>query len=98
MKPVVWTNEAEATCERLIAYLIHHNSKQELEKVVSELERCIRLISQNPGLFALYQYSNRGARKCVITKRCVMFYRDNDEFIEILGIYDTRQDLSRFDL
>ena len=27
-----------------------------------------------------------------------MFYRDNDEFIEILGIYDTRQDLSRIDL
>ena len=98
MKPVVWTDEAEATFERLIAYLISHNSKQELEKVVSGIEQCIRLVSQNPGLFALYQHSNRGARKCVITKRCVMFYRDSEDFIEILGIYDTRQDLSRLNL
>gem|GEM_PF-5841900 len=28
MKPVVWTDEAEATLERLIAYLIRHNSNR----------------------------------------------------------------------
>ena len=98
MKLVVWTDEAEFTYEQLIAYLINNNSKRELEKVTSGVEKCIRIISQNPGLFALYEHSNRNARKCVITKRCVMFYRDNEDIIEILGIYDTRQDLSRLNL
>jgi plasmid stabilization system protein ParE len=48
-------------------------------------------ISIKPKLFPLI-YKKRKIRKCVLTKHNSLYYRESSAQIEILRIYDTRQD------
>jgi len=54
-------------------------------------ENVIGQIAANPTQFP-YINRKKQVRKCVITKHNTSFYRDRKENIDILRIFDTRQD------
>jgi len=66
--------------------------------VVNGIEKLTEYISINPTTYAIYEDFGAEVRKVVITKRCVMFYTIKDTHVEILGVFDTRQDLSDISL
>ena len=72
-------------------------TERELRKLSNEIERVILLISKNPDLF---QSSNRilNVRKAVITKHNTMYYRKNENVIEILSFFSSQQDPNRLKL
>ena len=48
-------------------------------------------ISINPKQFPLI-FKKKKIRKCVMTKHNTLFYRENKDNIDILRIFDNRQD------
>lgn len=70
---------------------------------LSEITRCLKLISITPDLFPLFEDSQE-VRQCLITYYNTMYYRVKNNQIQILTIWDNRMDpqtlkfiLSEFD-
>lgn len=90
-KPIIWSPLSENDFISILDYLqINWN-----EKVVSDFidinEDVIGQITTNPTQFPIIN-KKKQIRKCVITKHNTLFYRDRKESIDILRIFDTRQD------
>ena len=90
-KPIIWSPLSENDFISILDYLqINWN-----EKVVSDFiditENIIGQITTNPTQFPVINKKNQ-VRKCVLTKHNALFYRDRKEHIDILRIFDTRQD------
>jgi plasmid stabilization system protein ParE len=49
------------------------------------------LISENPKLFPIV-HNDLKIRKCVISKQNILFYREVHKNIEIVRLFDSRQD------
>ena len=70
---------------------LENNRLFELYGVINNfLNRIISQIALNPKQYPLFN-SNLNIRRCVITKQNTLFYRIEDINIEIVRIYDTRQ-------
>ena len=77
--------EIDDICE-YIEYKWSLNSK---EKFLKLLKRNIDLIEENPTLFQISYYKN--LHKCVVSKQTTIFYKFNDYKIQIISVFDTRQ-------
>lgn len=86
---ILWTNNALKELAQTFEYLELNFSEKELRKLSTEIERILRLISQNPTLFSLLD--SRNVRKVVILKYNSMYYRVNGDAIEILSFFSNRQ-------
>jgi plasmid stabilization system protein ParE len=59
-------------------------------KFITKLDFCIDLIYENPNQFPFF-HKEFQVRKCVVTKQNTLYYRETTTRIEILRLYDTRQ-------
>ncbi len=93
-KPVIWSPQSENDFSNIIDYLIEHWDKVVAVKFIDITDELITQISINPKQYPII-HKPKKVRKCVITKHNSLYYRDGKESIEILRIYDNRQDLKR---
>jgi plasmid stabilization system protein ParE len=89
-KPIKWSSKADADFAGVLDYLYFNWNKKISTKFIQKVRFCINLIEKNPKQFALIN-TDLQIRKCVITKQNSLFYRETATKIEILRIYDTRQ-------
>ncbi len=89
-KPVKWSSLADNDFAKLLEYLEIRWNKNVCVLFINKLEFCIDLIQKNPNHFPYFN-SELQIRKCVITKQNTLFYRETFSRIEILRLYDTRQ-------
>lgn len=87
---VIWSPSAKEDLENIIDYLLHNWSTQIVQKFLNRLTRIINQITINPKQFPLV-HPDLKIRKCVITKQNTIFYRLKKNKIEIVRIFDTRQ-------
>lgn len=90
-KTIKWSSYAHNDLSNLLDYLEAKWNKKSCLQFLEKLDFCIDLIQKNPNLFPFFN-KNLGIRKCVITKQNSLFYKITDTRIEVLRIYDTRQD------
>lgn len=90
IKQIIWSPAAEKDAEQILDFINTRWSKRVAAKFLNKLDDNIRLISETPKLFPIIE-DNLGVRKCVITKQNSLFYRISNEAIEIIRIFDTRQ-------
>jgi plasmid stabilization system protein ParE len=90
-KSVVWSKLAEKDFENILDYLNNNWSNLVAINFIDITENLVSQISNNPKQFPVW-YKKKKVRKCVMTKHNSLFYRDGKLNIEILRIYDTRQD------
>ena len=88
---VVWSPSSKADIENISQYLMEVWGKNVLSKFLLKFNRLISQIVINPKQNPLIN-RNLSIRKCVITKQNTLFYRIKNHKIEIVRIYDTRQD------
>ena len=86
---ILWTNHALKELKQTYEYLEIHFTSRELEKLSSELEHTLKLISQNPELFPICD--SRKIRKVVILKFNSLYYRVHNNQVEILSFFSNRQ-------
>jgi plasmid stabilization system protein ParE len=90
-KQVIWSPLSEKDFENIIDYLKRDWDNKVVEKFIDITDQLINQISINPKQYPIIN-KNKRIRKCVITKHNTLFYRDRKDYIDILRIFDSRQD------
>ena len=89
-KPIKWSSFAHNDLANLLEYLEAKWNKKSCLIFLNKLDFCVDLIEKNPNLFPFFN-KKLGIRKCVVTKYNTLFYKISDAKIDILRLYDTRQ-------
>jgi plasmid stabilization system protein ParE len=90
-RQVVWSPLAERDFANILEYLNKNWDEKVTNNFIDLTEELIGQISNNPRQFPVI-YKKEKIRKCVLTKHNTLFYRDSKSRVDILRIYDTRQD------
>jgi plasmid stabilization system protein ParE len=90
-KPIVWSPLSENDFANILEYLNKNWGVKVASNFINLTDHFINQISINPRQFPI-SYRRKKIRKCVMTKHNTLYYRDVKANIEILRIYDTRQD------
>ena len=88
---VIWSPQSQDDFSDILEYLLQNWDKSVLMKFIDMVDEIIYQISQNPKQFPIIQ-KQKNIRKCVITKHNSLYYRERKGYIDILRIYDNRQD------
>lgn len=94
-KRIIWAPLAENDFAAILDYLDKNWNSKVAMNFVGLTENVVEQISINPKQYPVI-FKKRRIRKCVLTKYNSLFYRDSRLQIEILRIYDTRQDPESF--
>jgi len=86
---IVWLSHAQERYHEIIGYLEKDWSQKEVKKFVNYTNNVISQIKLNPLLFK--KTSKNGLRQAVLTKHNLILYRIVNDQIQLLTIFDTRQ-------
>jgi len=87
---IIWSPFAESDLDEIIEYLLANWSNQVILDYVDLVDSLIAQIGNQPKMYPIINKKLK-VRKCVLTKQNTLYYRENKERIEILRIYDNRQ-------
>jgi len=90
-REIVWSPLAENDFANILAYLNENWDEKVTNQFIDLTDEIIVQISFNPKQFPVIRKKEK-IRKCVLTRHNTLFYRDIKSQVEILRIYDTRQD------
>ncbi|WP_312900285.1 type II toxin-antitoxin system RelE/ParE family toxin [Chryseobacterium taichungense] len=80
MFTLIWSHQAESDYIDILEYWT---------KLIDEVEKKEKLISKNPNIGSLSEIE--GVRYVLIDKNFSLYYRINDDVIEILAFWDNRR-------
>ncbi|SEM12727.1 Plasmid stabilization system protein ParE [Chryseobacterium taichungense] len=91
MFTLIWSHQAESDYIDILEYWMNHNKSNKYStKLIDEVEKKEKLISKNPNIGSLSEIE--GVRYILIDKNFSLYYRINDDVIEILAFWDNRRD------
>lgn len=90
-KPIRWSSFAEKDFSDILHFLNSRWSNLVASNFILEIESCISLVQKTPEQFPLFSKKHQ-IRKCVVTRHNTLYFRITTTNIEILRLYDTRQD------
>lgn len=88
---LIWSDEALKNLKNILAYLEENWTHKEINKFALLLDHQLNLISNQPFLFPKSEKS-KGLRKSVLTKQTTIYYRLKGYEIQIMSLFDNRQD------
>jgi plasmid stabilization system protein ParE len=88
---LIWSPLAEKDFVNILEYLHENWGEKVLENFIEITDESINQIIINPKQFPIIKKKEK-IRKCVLTKQNTLFYNFGRQSINILRIYDTRQD------
>jgi plasmid stabilization system protein ParE len=97
-----WSPQAIADLERIIAYLENEWGDKVVREFVENLDKKLTSITLMPEMYPESEMKS-GVRRCLLTKHNALYYRviNNEieiEAIEIITIFDNRQDTNKLKL
>lgn len=95
-RKVVISKTAEKKLDKLFEYLITEWSVKVKTDFVEKLDSSIEIIKNQPEIFPESK-KGKSLRKCVITKQTTLYYRYNSKRINIVTLFDTRQNPNKLD-
>ena len=90
-KQIIWSPLSEIDLVSILDYLQTNWDDKGVEGFIEITFSSVSQISINPKQFPLIN-KNKKIRKCVLTKHNTLYYRDRKDCVDILRIYDNRQD------
>lgn len=90
---IVWTDKALANLDNIIDYLKNNWTENEISGFFRKLDKRITMIGQRPLLYPLTP-NRKNVRRSVLTAQITIYYRINKQSVEILTLFDTRQNPS----
>ncbi|MCF8298422.1 MAG: type II toxin-antitoxin system RelE/ParE family toxin [Saprospiraceae bacterium] len=85
---------AEKKLEILLNYIAKEWDVEAKNKYITEFKRTLGQVSSFPKSCP-ESLSIKGLRKCIVTKQSSFFYRIKNSEIEIITIFDNRQDQNK---
>jgi len=93
-KLIIWSPLSVTDFENTLNYLEKEWNEQVVLAYLDEIDKLLKQISNNPRQFPLVNRKKK-VRKCVVTKHNTIFYREKKGVVELLRIFDTRQNPKR---
>ena len=93
-KQIRLSKNAKADFNKIAEYLSVEFGGKISEQFMSRFDEMCAVISDNPFIYQLHN-KKRQVRKAVLKKQCTIYYKVDTENIEILRIFDTRQNPER---
>jgi plasmid stabilization system protein ParE len=93
-RKVILSRTANKKLSGLFDFLVENWSPKVKSDFVKKLDNSIEIIKTQPESFPESE-KKIGLRKCVVTKQTTLYYRYNSKRIDIVTIFDTRQDPSK---
>jgi plasmid stabilization system protein ParE len=90
-KQIIWSPLSENDFVSILDYLQENWDDKVVQGFIGIITSSLSQISINPKQFPLI-YKSKKIRKCVLTKHNTLFYRDRKDSVDILRIFDNRQD------
>ncbi len=88
---IQWSDRAVSDFKNIIAYLNNNWSDKEVRSFVGKLDKRLNLIAINPRLFPRTKMK-ANIRRSVLTKQTVIYYKYTVDAVQIIALFDTRQD------
>ena len=96
-KPIVLTPIAERDLDSITEYLLNNWSTVVTETFLLRFKQVCTYISASPDIYPLI-YKKQGIRKCILSKHNTIYFREHIHKIDILTIFDTRQDPDKLNI
>ena len=93
-KPVLISPQAKQDIVSILSYLKENWNQKTIDDFLNKLEAFYQLISLHPRLFSYYN-KRKNIRKYALSKQQVIFYRNRRSSIEIITVFDSRQNPSK---
>ena len=90
-REVIWSPASERDFEAILEYLQTKWSGRVISKFINKVDDNIGLILEDPKIFPIINEELQ-IRKSVITKQNTLYYREINHNIEIVRLFDTRQE------
>jgi len=87
---LIWSDEALNNLNSIVNYLENRWSEREIKRFAQLLDKQLKLIENNPQLFAESDKS-KGLRKSVLSKQTTIYYTIIDSQIRLISLFDNRQ-------
>ena len=87
---ILWSDHALSELKDTVEYLENHWTEKELRNFAAILDHTIELISKTPEIFPS-SFKRENIRKAVVEKHNTLYYRVNENTIEILSLFSTYQ-------
>ncbi len=89
-KKILWSPAAEEDLENILTYLLEKWPDSVAAKFLNKVDNVVLLISEEPKLFPIINKKLK-VRKCVLTRQNTIFYRELKNEVNIIRLFDTRQ-------
>ncbi|SHI74888.1 Plasmid stabilization system protein ParE [Tangfeifania diversioriginum] len=89
-KKIIWSPEAKEDLENILDYLMFRWGIAITSRFLFHTEKMVTQIAINPKQYPIFSFKKR-IRRCVLTKQNTIYYRVKNERVEIVRIFDTRQ-------
>ena len=90
-RKIIWSPLSEEDFENILIYLETEWDAEVAIKFIDLVDVLLVQIANNPKHYPLI-HKKYNIRKCVITKHNTLYYRSSKRHVELLRIYDNRQD------
>ena len=85
-----WTDRATEEYNQLVIYLYSEWGETITTKVIQEIDHTIVRIKNSPEQFPVFR-KERNIRRCVASPQTSIYFRVNKDVIEIMSVFDNRQ-------
>ena len=89
-REVIWSPLAENDLISIIEYLVKNWDQKVIDGFIEITFTSVSLLAINPKQFPFLN-KNKKIRRCVLTKHSTLYYRERKNCVDILRIYDNRQ-------
>jgi plasmid stabilization system protein ParE len=90
-KLIVTSFNAELELYSITHYILVEFGIKATEKFLQNYSKKVNLIAGFPQRYPFYD-EEKEIRKAVLNKYCIIFYKEFEENISIISVFDTRQD------
>jgi plasmid stabilization system protein ParE len=90
-KKIIWSPTAETDLISVLNYLNEKWSVLVVNQFINKVDSFVNLLAEEPKLFPIIN-KKHNVRKCVLTKQNTLYYRENKDSIDIIRMFDSRQD------
>lgn len=89
--PVYWSNRFVRDYQTYLQYLVETYSLKTAQEFDDQTSGSIKLISQYPKMHPRLR-KNSSTRRALVNEYVFLYYRANTQYVQLIGLYGTRQD------
>jgi plasmid stabilization system protein ParE len=93
-REITFSPRAQTHLRNIVEYLFNEFGEATLRRFHLRLNKFCETVLITPDIYS-FANSKRNLRRCVLTKQSIIYYRVHKNTVEIVAVFDTRQNPNR---